>query len=115
MEFICIRTVLFSVLFLNTSVEDNEVEIDYVRTKPVKNDMDENDDSESHEDQKVKEKIQREKEKLKELRKEEGERKRQEEKERLLQMRPTKHKETAGGGEPADEQTKERRNTVRKV
>ncbi|XP_028412795.1 mannosyl-oligosaccharide 1,2-alpha-mannosidase IA-like [Dendronephthya gigantea] len=95
--------------------EDNEVEIADIKTKPVKNDMDENDDSESDEDQKLKEKIKREKEKLRKMREEEEEMKKQEEKERLLQMRPTKHKETAGGGEPADEQTKERRNTVRKM
>lgn len=60
-------------------------------------------------------KIQREKEKLKKKRMEEEEQKKQEERERLLHMMPTKHKEEAGGGDPADMETKTRRETVKKV
>ena len=63
----------------------------------------------------MKEKIQREKEELKQQRKQEEERKKQEERERLLAMRPTEHKLKAGGGEPKNDQTKERQKTVRKV
>ena len=61
----------------------------------------------------AKERIRKEKEALKRL--EEEETKKQQEKERLLHMSPTKHKEAAGGGEPADLETRKRRETVKKV
>ena len=63
----------------------------------------------------MKEKIYKEKEALKKKRLEEKEREEQAEKERLLQMRPTKHVEEAGGGEPSDSKTKGRRDVVKEV
>ena len=95
---------------MNTTLEQPDEEETNDDSRPV-----DNDDDAVDVDEQVKEKIQREKEELKQKRKEEEERKKQEEKERLLAMRPTEHKLKAGGGEPKNEKTKERRDTVRKV
>ncbi|CAB3987590.1 Mannosyl-oligosaccharide 1,2-alpha-mannosidase IB [Paramuricea clavata] len=98
---------------LDDILKEHEVEKNKVDNKPVENDNDDSDDDDA--DEQVKEKIQREKEKLREQRREEEEQKKQEEKERLLRMKPTKHKEKAGGGEPKDEETKKRQDTVKKM
>ena len=101
----------------STEKKDKEGDIinekDDVENKPVENGNDDGDDVDS--DEQVKERIQKEKEKLREQRRMEEEERKQAEKERFLKLQPTKHKEKAGGGEPKDEKTKERRETVKKV
>ena len=84
-----------------------------VATEIKPNDPNANDSNEEMES--AKERIRKEKEALKRQRLEEEETKKQQEKERLLHMSPTKHKEQAGGGEPADLETRKRRETVKKV
>ena len=79
--------------------------------KELKNNKDEN----GEDNIRLREKIREKKKVFKEKRKEEHEQKKKEEAKRLLNLRPTKHKEKAGGGEPKDKESKERRNTVRQV